>query len=78
MPNMRGTKGISTDPKIENQKELGLKIKDSRLKKGLTQEQLAIRLSCSVESIRSLELGRILYHPPYFSKLLKFLNIDEK
>ena len=78
MPNFNMTKGVSTDPKIDNPEELGLTIKEIRLRRGLTQEQLAIRVSASASSIKNLEKGKVIYEPPYLSKLLKFLGLSEK
>lgn len=78
MPNFRLTKAISTDPKIENPKELGLKIKDARLRKGLSQQELSIRVSAIPQSLKRLECGMLIYEPPYMTKLLKFLGLNEK
>ena len=56
-------------------KELSQKIQKARLSKGLTQKQLANRLSIPVNEINEMECGKFLYNGQKISKVKRCLSI---
>lgn len=55
---------------------LGDRIRETRKKRGLTQEQLAERLEISVEFIGQIERGLKLPSMQVFIKLIEVLNVS--
>ena len=59
-----------------NQKLIGLKLKELRKERKLTQEQLGIISGCSYGTIAGYELGRYLISIPVLYKICKKYNIS--
>lgn len=63
---------------FELKKFLGARVKELRIKKGLTQEQLAELIGVGERNLSKLECGEIFIKAPTISKLISALNIDIK
>ena len=78
-----GQKDNKLDKKIEDgdlkhqkiSSELSKRIQQGRLSKGLTQKQLANRLSIPVNEINEMENGKFIYNGQKISKIKRFLSI---
>ena len=55
---------------------MGDRIKETRKKAGLTQEQLAERLDVSVEFVSQIERGLKMPSMPLFIKMIEVLNVS--
>lgn len=62
--------------KEELLKKFGLNVKIARLKKGLTQEQLADLMNIHLTYIARIETGKINMSLGKILELSKFLNVD--
>ena len=62
--------------KIQN--ELGRKLKDLRLERGLTQEQLAFEVDMSRDHLSNIELGKHPVNIKTLYKLAQFFEVDMK
>jgi ribosome-binding protein aMBF1 (putative translation factor) len=58
-------------------KELAKQIREARVAKNLTQEQLARSLSISVDIVKTYENATAQRNGPLISKFKKFLNISK-
>lgn len=58
-------------------KELAKQIREARLAKNLTQEQLARAMSISVDIVKTYENATAQRNGPIISKFKKFLNISK-
>ena len=56
--------------------EIGLSIKQIREGRGLTQEQLAERMSISRSTISKIESGKFNFSIDYLSRFADFLNFE--
>lgn len=56
--------------------EIGRAIREARLRKGLTREELAVALRCSYTSIHRWELGKRVPRRVYWDKLKEILGLD--
>ena len=56
--------------------EIGLSIKHIREGRGLTQEQLAERMSISRSTISKIESGKFNFSIDYLSRFADFLNFE--
>lgn len=56
--------------------EIGLSIKQIREGRGLTQEQLAERMSISRSTISKIESGKFNFSVDYLSRFADFLNFE--
>lgn len=56
--------------------EIGLSIKRIREGRGLTQEQLAERMSISRSTISKIESGKFNFSVDYLSRFANFLNFE--
>ena len=56
--------------------EIGLSIKQIREGRGLTQEQLAERMSISRSTISKIESGKFNFSIDYLSRFANFLNFE--
>ena len=50
--------GIGTDPSAERRRKLGAKLHRARVRAGLSQSELAVRLGCAQPSVSAVEHGR--------------------
>lgn len=55
---------------------VGEKIKDARLKSGITQKALAKKLGVSEKYINEVEIGRKVAQESFIDRVAKFLNVD--
>ncbi|HIS37831.1 TPA: helix-turn-helix transcriptional regulator [Candidatus Scatousia excrementigallinarum] len=62
--------------KEELLKKFGLNVKIARMKKGLTQEQLADLMNIHLTYIARIETGKINMSLGKILELAKFLNVD--
>ena len=63
---------------VDIKKLLGKKIKELRIKRGLTQEYLAEKIGMGQRNLSKIECGTNFVTAETLSKILKILNIDAK
>ena len=63
---------------MDIKKQLGLKIKRLRQKRGLTQEQLAFEVDISRDHLSNIELGKHPVNIKTLYKLAQFFEVDMK
>lgn len=56
---------------------IGIRIKDSRKKKGLTQEQLAEKMGVSIAYLSKIETGKIHINLERLSEICSILEVTE-
>lgn len=57
-------------------KILGAIVKDLRIQKGLTQEQLAEQIGLQPQTIATIETGRVFISADVFASLCNFFNVE--